>query len=196
MPTNNLFPFSNLPTDLEKKSPFGTQRTSLGRTNLGVPAISWISFYGGADNLTELLQISECLITVTQNPRIIKQNTISSNGSVKTWIGLEDYEIQIEGYIFNVNPDGSSAANMEGIYPKQRMQALNSLIVNQGQNLGISIVCPFLNLFGEEGGIDFVVVSKVDIEQEEGQYSQQKFSMTLESDSYPDSMKIFSPYFA
>lgn len=196
----NLFPFTHpdiVPklTDLQARTPFGIQYSNLGITNLGVQAISWITFKDIYTPLNVPLTISECLISVKQTPRIIKQNTISSNGTVKTYLGQDDWVIEIEGYIFNVNLNGTSAANMEGIYPAQRMQTLNNILLGQNNTLGLNIECPFLQQFGEAGGIDYIVITNVEFDQEEGIYDHQKFTIEALSDVYPDLLKVYSPYF-
>lgn len=203
----NLFPWTHpidtrVPTDYQTKSPFGNYEGTLGTSQLGIPTICWIDFYDQhIDPLTnavtyiKILSISECLVAVEQNPRINKTYCLGKDGSTKTYIGMDDYNILIDGFVFNVNDDGTSAGNMEGVYPKDRMNKLQHLIQNQGSTYGIKIYCPYLEQFGETG-IQFIVVTKSSFPQEEGGYSQQKFQITAISDSFNDLDSLYSPYFA
>jgi hypothetical protein len=197
----NIFPFTHpgiilQPTDLRTGKPFGIDNNygGLGQTNLGVPSISWITFKNFIVNGQNVpLQISECLITVSQKPRIIKTYCVGKDGSIPTYIGLDDYEIEIEGFIFNVNADGTSAANMEGIYPNTRVTTLLRALAQQGQTYGLNVQCPKLDLFGDSG-IDYIIITKLEIPEEEGQYSQQKFTINAISNSLNDGYSIYSPY--
>jgi hypothetical protein len=189
----NLFPFTPLTTDLQNKTPFSIPYSDLGKTQLGVPAISWITFNDFIVNGQNIpLQISECLISVTQRPRVTKSYCVGKDTSTKTYIGLDDYEINIEGYIYNVSIDGS-ATNMEGIYPIGRVDALLRALAQQGRTYGLSVDSPKLNIFGDSG-IDYIVITDLQLPEEEGQYSQQKFSITAISDSLNDAHSIYSPY--
>jgi phage protein U len=129
-------------------------------------------------------------MTVNQRPRVSKQYTIGADGSVKTYIGQDDYEITLEGYIFNNSGDGKAAA-YDGVYPRERMDKLQNIINGQGTTLGLHVQSPYLDMFG----IDYLVVTNSEFPQEEGGYGQQRFNITCISDSYADSDKLYSPYF-
>lgn len=183
-------------SDLQKNTPYGYSST-LASSQLGIPVVSWIDFKDNNGNI--LLTIAECLITVKQDINLTKTYSSGKDYSVKTYIGKKDYEIEIEGYLFNVNPTGTNAGGMDGIYPAQRMNILQSIISNQGTNLGINIFSPVLELFGDTvgsvvTGIDYIVITNCEFPQEEGMYSQQKFTITAVSDSINDSSVIWSPY--
>lgn len=188
-------------TDLQNSTPYGYS-TTLASGQLGIPVTSWISFLRNAGPPTEdniILTIAECLITVSQKPKVIKTYSVGKDYSVKTYIGKEDYEIEIEGYLFNIKADGSSSAGIEGIYPADRMNTLQTILGNQGQNLGINVFSPVLELFGDVvgryvSGINSIVVTNSEFPQEEGMYSQQKFTISAVSDSLSDSDIIYSPY--
>lgn len=183
-------------SDLQKNTPYGYSST-LASGQLGIPQVSWIDFKDNQNNI--ILTIGECLITVKQDINLIKTYSSGKDYSVKTYIGKKDYEIEIEGYLFNVNPNGTSAGGMDGIYPAQRMNLLQCIISNQGSNLGVNVFSPFLELFGDTvgsvvTGIDYIVITNCEFPQEEGMYSQQKFTITAVSDSINDSSIIYSPY--
>lgn len=173
----------NPKTDLQNKTPYGVQ-TNLSVCQLGTPVISWVQFYNDTNNLT----IAECVITVNQSPNVTKTKALGKDGSVKTYIGKNDYEITIEGYLFNLTAPG-----IEGVYPTQRMNMLQSFLNNQGNTFGIQIYSPYLELF-DNTGIQWVVITNVEFPQEEGMYSQQKFTIDCISDSYNDAALLYSPY--
>ena len=169
--------------------------------NLGTnKAISWITFFANlestTDNIDRSITITDCLITVSQDPIIVKQNSIGSDGTVKTYIGQDDFKIQIEGNIHNITAS-------EGIYPNGAMIALQNILNDQGINFGIIVDSPYLNMFGSNNytksidnvtGINFLVITNCEFPQEEGGYSRQKFTITAISDYYNDLDKIYSPY--
>jgi hypothetical protein len=144
-------------------------------------------------SIPEYTIISECLITVGQKPMIAKQNAIGSDGNIKTYMGQDDYEIAIEGHLFNINPN-------EGQFPFKKMNYLQKIINSQANTLGIKIECPYLKLFGpidssgEPVGINYLVITDCEFPQEVGGYSQQKFKLTCISDSYPDTNNLYSAY--
>lgn len=176
-------------SDFDASSPYGIDQ-SMPYSQLGEKVISWIDFIKNDTFPAEtLLTIAECIITVNQRPRITKQYTIGADGSVKTYIGQDDYEITIEGYIFNNSGDGTAAA-YDGVYPRKRMDTFQEIINGQGSTLGIRVYSPYLDLYD----IDFLVVSICEFPQEEGGYGQQKFNLVCQSDTYADSDKIYSPY--
>lgn len=177
--------------DIDANTSYGQYHSSLGKSQLGVPVISWIDLKDQNDQV--VFSISDCLITVSQKPRVVKTFSIGKDGSTKTWIGQDDYLITIDGLITNVNSDGTSAAAMQGIYPSSPMLALQQLIKDQGYNLGIGCYSPYLELFGDSG-IQFIVITGANFPQDEGGYSQQRFSIEAISDSYNDADVIYSPY--
>lgn len=195
-------------SDLENKNPYGLGNgQTLATGQLGIPVTDWIDFFDSSGN--KILTIVECMITVTQNPKVSRSYSVGKDYSVKTFIGMDDYNITIEGYIFNVNKDGTSAGNLTGIYPADRVKTLLGLMANQGFNYGISVYSPYLTLFGDSPsnpnqsgqkyyltGIDRLVITNIDIPQEEGGYSQQKFSISAISDSAKDINILYAAYTA
>lgn len=156
--------------------------------NSDAGVVSWIIFKDSSGKLGDL-RIENCLITVTQQPKIIKTSVIGRDGTVKTYVGQDDYKIEIEGFIDNIDGIGK--------YPRKNVDKLLASILNQGKTLGISIESPYLKIFGNNGvGIDFIVVDNYTLPQEVGGYSQQKFTISAISDYYLDTDIINSPYFA
>lgn len=182
-------------TDLQNSTPYGYS-TNLARSQLGVPVISWIDFFDNSG--VKILTIAECLISVRQRPKVVRTYSAGKDGSVKTWVGKDDYEISIEGYLFNEKANGYIDV-IEGIYPADRMNTLQTILGNQGVNLGIKVFSPYLELFGDVvgnyvSGINYIVITSIDTPMLEGEYSQQKFIIEALSDSINDSSVIFSPY--
>ncbi len=200
IPPFNFTPHIPITTDIEKKTPYNNGITmTLPQCQLGIPVISWIDFFA-ADNITKILTIAECLITVTQTPKIVKSYSQGKDGSVKTYVGMDDYQINIDGYLFNLT-------DVEGVYPNQKMTALQNILTNQGANFGIKIFSPYLQLFGDPAsntqninglvspaGIQYIVITNIDCPQEIGGYSQQKFTIEAISDSQNDANILYSPY--
>lgn len=106
------------------------------------------------------------LITINQTKNIVKTQIQGRAGTVKEYVGLGDYQVTINGILTNLN----------GSYPKDQLVALKDLLTAP---ISIEATSWFLQIFG----IDYLVIDSFDIEQGEGEYSQQAFSISASSDN-------------
>ena len=93
-------------------------------------------------------------------------------------MGLDDYEITIEGTVVNATP-------MQGVYPYQVVNGRNddgmyTLMQFINAPIAIEIFCPFLNSLFD---INYITITDYDISEKEGYYSQQKVKITAKSDN-------------
>lgn len=105
------------------------------------------------------------LLTVSQAKKIIMTEIQGADGTVKEYIGLDDYHIEVNGII--------TASN--GVHPVDEIADLKKIL---DAPVTIDIACDYLRNLG----IDSVVVSDYTIGQEPGSYSYQTFSLVLLSD--------------
>jgi hypothetical protein len=133
-----------------------------GNSNLNLPLVD--------------ILLENAIITVRQSKTIVKTKIIGRDGEVKELIGLDDYEIKIEGTITGKN----------GEYPKDDVINLYNYCILKSS---IWVGCPYLNdLFG----INYITIKDYDISQEIGSISQQKYSITAYSDQITGA-SIFTP---
>jgi hypothetical protein len=145
---------------------------------LNTPVQSWIRFIKGSYSPIspqfkipveiEDLLITNCLIKVTQAKNIVKTRVAGRNGTIKTYMGMDDYEITIDGYIVPEKPTQSR-------YP---VDLVKTLVKICNSPVSIMINCPYLQLFD----INYLIIKDFNFEQTEGGYSQQRFTITCLSD--------------
>jgi len=116
--------------------------------------------YGG-------LTIDSVLLRVQQSKQIIRTEVAGRQGSVKEYISDGDFDISIGGTLMST----------DGTYPQDEVDRLIEILEVPAN---LSVVCPFLQLFG----IDQVVVSNYSLQQTPGYASSQVFEISLLSD-YP-----------
>lgn len=189
--------------DIVNKTPYGISEPLRYSKQLNKPVISWIELSFDPNNFSGVLAnnnepnyllITNCLISVSQQPKIVKTDIIGRDGTVKTYLGMDDYRIKIEGYIDNLSG--------QMIYPIDDVRLLLTNLLIQGQQLGIQVYSPYLAIWGgnsmpnspSPGGIDFIVITNFEMPQEAGKYSQQKFMIEAISDAFNDVDTISSPY--
>lgn len=182
-------PYTPTP-DIDLSKPYGSQDLSLRTSSLGLPVISYVEFTDYILKNREPLCITNCLITVEQSPRVIKTYVIGKDKSIKTYIGQEDYTISISARIENTFYNGQKYTQTEGIYPREQVDMLVKIVKEQGSELGISIKSPHLEIYG----INRIVVTNINLEEEEGRYGSQKVTITAIDDSYYED-SIYSPYY-
>jgi hypothetical protein len=142
-------------------------------STLGTPVVADIVFQGDSytDNDTGKIvtfadvTLVTVLITLTQTKRIIRTEIAGKNGSVKEYIGMDDYQIDIDGVITGTN----------GTYPFQEVAALHAM---KKAPVTIGVVSAYLQLFD----IFSLVVVDFSFNQEAGGYSKQNFTMSCLSD--------------
>jgi len=130
----------------------------------------------GINGISGDFVFERCIITCEQAKNIITTSILGKNGTVKEYIGLNDYEISLDVMIFGKN----------GLYPRDKVDALRKYLTYQ---FAINIECPYLNKLG----INYIVIRDFDVSMEEGGISQQRVHIRALSDSYYES-DIFSPY--
>lgn len=145
----------------------------LYKSTLGTPVYSNIEFIAnpryqdidGSIKSTPRLVYEAVLITVTQTKNIIRTQIQGRNGSVKEYVGMDDYEVRIQGIITGEN----------GHYPIDEVAQLHSMLT---ASIPIEVACAYL----QNLGIDSIIVSKFELGQQQGGYSYQNFDITAYSD--------------
>lgn len=165
--------FRNIP----QQSP--SRDASIGTSELGTPIQSNITFQAGDyvddnDNTQtyDELTYEAVLITVTQAKKIIKTEIAGKNGTVKEYIGLDDYVVQVNGVISGRN----------GVHPQNEIANLKKML---DAPVPIAVSCSYL----QNLGISNLVVDSYEIGQSEGGYSYQQFSITF-IDDIPTELRI------
>lgn len=141
---------------------------------LGTPVVADITFEGGSytDNETgrlitfPTLTLQTVLITVSQPKRIIKTDIQGRNGTVKEYIGMDDFQITINGIL--------TAGN--GIFPVEDMSDLRDIFKAP---VSIPVISRYLQLLE----IFNIVVEEYTFDQEAGGYSKQNFTLNCVSDA-------------
>jgi len=151
----------------------------IGTSAMGTPIQSNVTFQSGDyidgndDTQTwDQLTYDSVLITVSQAKKIIKTEIAGKNGTVKEYIGLDDYVVQINGVICGLN----------GVHPKDEIAQLKKML---DAPVPIQVACPYL----QNLGIMNLVVDNYQIGQEEGGHSYQQFSITF-IDDIPTELRI------
>lgn len=109
--------------------------------------------------------INDCLINVSQSKKIITTEIQGKDGTVKEYIGLDDFQVQIVGRLsgtYNVNP-------------KLDTKDLKN-ILDAGQPLAVT------SWYLQNLGITDIVIKDYNFDQNEGEYSTQYFSINAMSD--------------
>jgi len=163
---NNVINYgkSELGTDVYSQVTFGTRAGQTGNTT-----------YTGIDGVVYVLPIitfQAILVSVSFPRNIVKTEIQGRNGTVKEYIGEGDAMISFRGVITGKN----------GHYPKDEVNALKMLIKAP---VSIPVVSDYLNNLD----IYNIVFDDRSLEQEEGGYSYQTFSLNAMSD-YPVELHI------
>jgi hypothetical protein len=142
-------------------------------SQLGTPVYSNVIFNAGQVfasngnkiNSWEDFRIDDVLFQVSQGKKIVTTEIQGRDGTVKEYIGLDDFQVQITGRLngkYNVNP-------------KEQTKQLKE-ILDAGQPLAIT------NWWLQNLGITDIVVQNYSFEQTEGEYSTQYFTINAISD--------------
>lgn len=134
--------------------------------NLKFASVEYTDLLTGRQKFTSELTFDTVLCTVSQAKRIVRTEIQGADGTVKEYIGLDDYSVQINGIICGDN----------GRYPATEVNALK-------QMLDAPVAVPVISSFLNRLGIYNVVVMDYAIPQEAGGYSKQDFSITALSDT-------------
>lgn len=114
---------------------------------------------------TPYLKYEAVLITASQAKKVIKTEIQGRDGTVKEYIGLDDWAVQINGIITGPN----------GHYPIDEVAFLNQL---KEAPIPIQVASTFLNNLG----INLLVIENIEFPQDAGGYSYQGFSISAVSD--------------
>ena len=146
---------------------------SLYNSELGTPVYTNIEFLPdtyetsikGKFLTTPQMRFDAILLTVTQAKKIIKTEIQGRNGTVKEYIGRDDFQVQINGVITGPN----------GHYPIETVSFLKQI-------LDAPIPIPVASTYLNNLGIHLLVVESYELAQEAGGYSYQTFSISCSSD--------------
>jgi Domain of unknown function (DUF6046) len=111
-------------------------------------------------------RIDDCLISVDQAKKIITTEIAGRDGTVKEYIGLDDFQINIVGRL----------TGSYGVNPKENAKILKT-ILSASQPLAIT------NWWLQNLDITDIVVTGFNFAQTEGEYSTQYFSFSAISDN-------------
>lgn len=145
----------------------------LYRSLLGTPVYTNIEFLPesyetrtkGQFRDTPRLRYEAVLLSVTQAKKIIKTEIQGRDGTVKEYIGMDDYMVQISGIITGAN----------GHFPIDEVALLRQVVEAP---VPIPVASTYLNNLG----INLLVVEDAEFSQEEGGYSFQRFTLNCSSD--------------
>lgn len=143
-------------------SPLGTPVV----INLKFASVEYTDLLTGRQKFTNELTFDTVLCTVSQAKRIVRTEIQGADGTVKEYIGLDDYNVQINGIICGDN----------GRYPAAEVDALKRML---DAPVAIPVISSYLNRLG----VYNVVVQDYSLPQEAGGYSKQDFSIMALSDT-------------
>ena len=149
------------------------QSTVLRKSKLGSAIFSELRFgdvYKPVDGGYELIEhtfpIDLALFSVNQTKNLVMTNVNGRDGTIKEYIGLGDYQINVKGVINGAN----------GVYPQADVDNLMKFLI---YDQSIPISSPYLN---DIFGVTEIVVKDYELPQTEGGQSFQKFEINLASE--------------
>lgn len=119
----------------------------------------------GAVDGPNRLRYEAVLLTVSQAKKIIKTEIDGRDGTVKEYIGLDDYQVTVNGVITAKN----------GRRPLNEIAALKKM-------LDAPIPIEVANTYLQNLGINYLVLDSYELAEQEGGYSYQTFSLNFLSD--------------
>lgn len=142
-------------------------------SSLGTPVVADIVFEGGTytDDETgrqitfQSVTLATVLVALSQPKRIIRTEIQGRDGSVKEYIGMDDYQVTIQGVITGTN----------GTFPHIEVAELHKVLKAP---ITIPVVSAYLQLFD----IFNLVIVDYSFDQEPGGYSKQNFIINAISD--------------
>lgn len=142
-------------------------------SKLGTPVYSNVIFNAGQafSNDGHIIavwddfKIDDVLLQVSQSKKIVTTEIQGRDGTVKEYIGLDDFQVQITGRL----------NGKYGVNPKEDAKQLKE-ILDAGQPLAIT------NWWLQNLGITDIVIQSYNFDQTEGEYSTQYFSINAISD--------------
>ncbi len=121
--------------------------------------------FGSKVDGSERLRYESVLVTVSQSKKIVKTSIQGRNGTIKEYIGLDDYSVTINGIITGKN----------GQRPVEEIAALKRML---DAPIAIEVASSYLQLLD----INLLVLEDWEMGETEGSYSYQPFSLTFVSD--------------
>lgn len=118
------------------------------------------------------IELKTALVSVTQSKVIIKTQIQGRNGTVKEYIGLDDYAVVVTGVITGEN----------GVRPDNEVINLKKML---DAPISIDVVCKHL----QDLGIHYLDVESYDLPQSAGGVSYQEFSIVFTS-SQPVQLRV------
>lgn len=111
------------------------------------------------------LRYESVLITVSQSKKIVKTEIQGRDGTVKEYIGMDDYSVTVNGIIVGAN----------GQRPLAEIAALKKML---DAPIAIEVASTYLQLLD----INYLVLAGYELDEQEGGYSYQQFSLSFISD--------------
>lgn len=163
------------------KNPFAGQVQSSGRDQttfalspLGTQVMQEVVFQSvsytdrntGRQRKTAGIKFINILISVSQQKKIITTEIPGRDGTIKEYIGMDDYEITFNGTINGAN----------GHHPADEIIALKDMLIPY-------LPTPVVNTYLNNLGIFHIVVKDFSLDQEAGGYSKQAFTIQALSDA-------------
>lgn len=145
----------------------------LYRSVLGTPVYADLQFLAGSyetgvEGVTRSFESVTCvavLITVFQAKKIIRTEIQGRDGTVKEYIGMDDYELTINGIISGSNR----------VRPVTDITNLKNIV---DAPIAIDVASAYLQALG----IDKIVIASCEWGQQEGSYAYQTFAINAMSD--------------
>lgn len=149
-------------------------KSTLPLSPLGTPvmqditfkSVTYTDFITGYQRVTNDLIFQTVLLTVSQSKKIITTEIQGRDGTVKEYIGMDDYAITVNGIITGTN----------GQNPTNEIIALKNM-------LKARVAIPVVNAYLNNLEIFNIVVKDFTLDQEPGGYSKQNFTINCMSDA-------------
>ena len=139
----------------------------IDKTYLGTPVYSNLIFLTDNTNIESDLRIDTVLMSVDQSKEIVKTAIQGRNGTVKEYISLGDYVVNIKGAIVSPFPEK---------YPKDDIDLLLRYL-SLDKQVGVSSF--FLELFN----ISEIVIERYSVSEKIGSRNEVPFEITAVSDT-------------
>ena len=133
--------------------------------NLKFMATPWNDRYHDKHGMSPEMIFNTVLCSISQTKKIVETEILGLEGAISEYIGLNPYDITINGIITGSNRH----------YPAAEVKTLNEIISIPD---GIDVSSSFLNMFG----IHRIIITDCELSQEAGRYSQQAFTIRAISD--------------
>lgn len=189
MPYSTDYPYSPdaLPNEQGGYDKTATWDGHMASSLVGMPVLCYLKIVGGdyRDLQGNVITVPEIIfetvvITLTMNKNIVKtQPSGRDSGSIKEYIGLDDWDIEIRTIITADAPVNSNIQkkNQDGVFPRDNMNTIYSVL---SAPIALQVECWFLNMFD----INYIVIDKgITIQIVENDYSAQRLIIPAVSDN-------------